>query len=255
MTLTPAQNEQLLKGIHRSRVASRKGGGGKSLAYVEAYDIKAHMIRIFGFGEWSWDVLAADLVYAFGPTDGQRNHQVGYRVIGKLTIHATGATYTEAAVGMANLPDVGEAHDMAVKTGESDAFKRAAINLGDQFGLSLYNNGSVHPVVRGIVGMDMPVPDDAAPTPDVTPDDEDGDPDPASNLESDAAAEEWAARFREAMLAGNIENVVAIKLEMQAAKVGDLVFNGKTLNKIADIAAVEAGKHAVAEGLGGTEIE
>jgi hypothetical protein len=49
---------------------------------------------------------------------------------------------------MANLPDVGEAHDMAVKTGESDAFKRAAINLGDNFGLSLYNNGSPAPVVR-----------------------------------------------------------------------------------------------------------
>ena len=36
---------------------------------------------------------------------------------------------------------------MAVKTAESDAFKRAAINLGDQFGLSLYNNGSLKPVV------------------------------------------------------------------------------------------------------------
>lgn len=52
---------------------------------------------------------------------------------------------------MANLPDPGEAHDMAVKTAESDAFKRAAINLGDNFGLSLYNNGSVAPVVRATI--------------------------------------------------------------------------------------------------------
>jgi hypothetical protein len=37
---------------------------------------------------------------------------------------------------------------MAIKTAESDAFKRAAINLGDQFGLSLYNNGSTQPVVK-----------------------------------------------------------------------------------------------------------
>ena len=72
---------------------------------------------------------------------------VGYKVVGQLRIHATGATYTEAAVGSATLPQRGEAHDMAVKTAESDALKRAAINLGDQFGLSLYNNGAVAPVV------------------------------------------------------------------------------------------------------------
>ena len=152
MSLTHAQQEQLLKGINPNRVASRRGGGGKSLAYVEAWDVKAHMIRVFGFAEWSWDVIACDLVYAFGPTETSKNHVVGYRVIGRLTIHATGATYTEAAVGMANLPDVGEAHDMAVKTGESDAFKRAAINLGDNFGLSLYKNGQTAPVVIGIIG-------------------------------------------------------------------------------------------------------
>lgn len=152
MPLTPAQNEQLLKGIHPSRVAQRRGGGGKNLSYVEAYDIKAHMIRLFGFAEWSWDVLSADCAYAI---QGERNWEVGYRVIGRLTIHATGATYTEAAVGMASLPNVGEAHDMACKTAESDAFKRAAINLGDQFGLSLYNNGQTAPVVKGLVGASI----------------------------------------------------------------------------------------------------
>ncbi len=144
MALSQHQIEQLLKGINPNRVAQRRGGGGKSLSYVEAFDIKAHMIRIFGFGEWSWDVLSADLAYQI---QGERNWEVGYRVIGKLTVHATGATYTEAAVGMASLPNVGEAHDMAVKTAESDAFKRAAINLGDQFGLSLYKNGQTAPVV------------------------------------------------------------------------------------------------------------
>lgn len=151
MSLNQAQIEQLLKGINPNRVAQRRGGGGKSLSYVEAFDIKAHMIRIFGYAEWNWDVTAADLV--FEEHDG-RNWNVGYRVIGRLTIHSTGATYTEAAVGIASLPSRGEAHDMAVKTGESDAFKRAAINLGDQFGLSLYKNGQTSPVVIGLIGQD-----------------------------------------------------------------------------------------------------
>ena len=43
---------------------------------------------------------------------------------------------------------------MAVKTAESDALKRAAINLGDQFGLSLYNNGSTAPVVTQTLAGD-----------------------------------------------------------------------------------------------------
>jgi recombination DNA repair RAD52 pathway protein len=151
MSLSTHQIEQLLKGINPNRVASRRGGGGKNLSYVEAWDIKAHMIRVFGFAEWSWDVIAADLVFE---EKGERNFEVGYRVIGTLKIHQTGATYTEAAVGIASLPSRGEAHDMAVKTGESDAFKRAAINLGDNFGLSLYKNGQTAPVVIGLVGRD-----------------------------------------------------------------------------------------------------
>ena len=142
--ISQQQHEILLKGINAKRIAKRQGGGGKSLSYLEAWDVKAHLIRIFGFGEWSWDVLSAELMF---DVDNGGKYNVGYKVIGQLRIHATGATYTEAAVGSATLGHLGEAHDMAVKTAESDALKRAAINLGDQFGLSLYNNGSVAPVV------------------------------------------------------------------------------------------------------------
>ena len=136
------QREQLLKPINESRIAQRKGGGGRMLSYLEAWDVKAHMIRVFGFGKWSWTVSSADLVYE-EERDGKWD--VAYKVIGSILID--GAVYSEAAVGSARLPSRGEAHDMAVKTAESDAFKRAAINLGDQFGLSLYNNGSTRPVV------------------------------------------------------------------------------------------------------------
>lgn len=145
MAITPQQYEQLLKSLNTNRVAKRSGGGGRQLSYLEAWDVKAHLIRIFGFGEWSWDVLSAELM--FESINGDKT-SVGYKVIGQLRIHATGATYTEAAVGSSNLPQRGEAHDMAIKTAESDAIKRAAINLGTQFGLSLYDNGSTNDVVK-----------------------------------------------------------------------------------------------------------
>jgi hypothetical protein len=145
--ITAEQYDILLKPLAASRVANRTQAG-RSLAYVEAWDIKAHLIRIFGFGGWSWRVN--DIALAFEDIeskDGKTRYSVGYRVTGVLSVPALGCEYAEAAVGFSTLPQRGEAHDMAVKTAESDALKRAAINLGTQFGLSLYNNGSRHDVV------------------------------------------------------------------------------------------------------------
>ena len=142
--INPRQREILLKGINPKRIAQRNQAG-RSLSYLEAWDVKAHLIRIFGFGGWSWNVTTADVAFEDQNEKGQ--WQVGYKVIGTLLIHSLKCEYTEAAIGSASLPQRGEAHDMAIKTAESDALKRAAINLGDQFGLSLYNNGSTTPVV------------------------------------------------------------------------------------------------------------
>lgn len=163
MGLTPEQHAILLKGLNGSRVAKRKGGGGMQLSYLEAWDVKAHLIRVFGFCNFSADVLSADLMFEEQP-EGSRNWNVAYKVVLRLTIETGGfgvITYTEAAVGSASLPNRGEAHDMAIKTAESDALKRAAVYLGDQFGLSLYNNGSTAPVVQitvvGPEGVHSPV--------------------------------------------------------------------------------------------------
>jgi len=63
------------------------------------------------------------------------------------------AIYSDAAVGSASAPAtmVAEAHDNAMKTAASDALKRCAINLGSQFGLSLYDNGTLVEVVKQTV--------------------------------------------------------------------------------------------------------
>lgn len=153
MSLNDRQYEQLLKPLNESRVAKR-GQAGRQLSYLEAWDVKAHLIRIFGFGGWSADVLESNLAFEDKNEKGQWN--VGYKVVLRLSIPALDCTYTEAAVGSASLPQRGEAHDMAIKTAESDALKRAAINLGTQFGLSLYNNGSMRDVVVQTLDVDVP---------------------------------------------------------------------------------------------------
>ena len=145
------QYEQLLRPLNEMRVSKREQAGRK-FSYLEAWDVKAHLIRIFGFGGWSADVLESSLAFEEKNERGQWN--VAYKVTLRLIVHDLGCSYTEAAVGAATLPQRGEAHDMAIKTAESDALKRAAINLGTQFGLSLYNDGSLKDVVGKTLDME-----------------------------------------------------------------------------------------------------
>lgn len=150
------QREQLLKGINPSRV----GKDGKGFAHLEAWDVRAHLIRIFDFCNWSSELVNLEQIFETeGKSEktGKTNWTVAYRATVQLTIH-TGdrdVVYTEAAVGdSTNNPSRADAHDMAVKTAESQAFKRCAINLGDQFGLSLYNNGGTGSVVRAVLDQE-----------------------------------------------------------------------------------------------------
>lgn len=152
MSLRKNQTDQLLKGINPSRV----GKDGKGFAHLEAWDVRAHLIRIFGFAKWSAELVELEPIFETSiEKDGKTRWTVAYRATMRLTIY-TGdledAIYTEAAVGDSqNNPSRADAHDMAIKTAESQAFKRCAINLGDQFGLSLYNNGGTSSVVRAVL--------------------------------------------------------------------------------------------------------
>lgn len=148
--LSAAQMEQLLRQINARRVSK----DGKGFSHVEAYDIRAHLIRIFGFGRWSEEVVEQVCTYETEREDDKRTKwNVGYRSVVRLTVYTeTGAQlaiYTEGAFGdVSNYPSRGDAHDMALKTSQSQALKRCAVNLGDQFGLSLYNRGSTTALVK-----------------------------------------------------------------------------------------------------------
>lgn len=169
ITLSDAQVAQLLKPINPSRVAVLDG-----LSHLEAYDVRAHLIRVFGFGGWSGDVLDMQCLYE-QPTQtskGKEAFKVAYRCTYRLTIRIKGqelCSFTEVAVGESLMPDFkrGDCHDMAAKTAESQALKRCAVNLGDQFGLSLYRKGSTVAVVKATLGhggaTEQPVDHEAPP--------------------------------------------------------------------------------------------
>jgi recombination DNA repair RAD52 pathway protein len=156
MTLSSEQVQELLKPISKDRVKK----DGKGFAHIEAWDIRRTMNRIFGFANWSSRVDQMELVSEREVT--QRNGKTGWNVIyrARCTLEISegfmsgGGTYTEWAAGDATNPTLADAHDQAIKTAESQAFKRCAVNLGDQFGLSLYKNGSTEATVRDVVGRE-----------------------------------------------------------------------------------------------------
>lgn len=154
MGLTVEQVDALLLPLHRGRVRQVKGN-----AHLEAWDVRRHLLRVFGWGGWSFEVLSCDCILerSFWDDDTKTNpfkgrHTVIYRVTARLVINdASGqeiAHFDDGATGdSTNQPTLGDAHDMALKTAMSQALKRCAVNLGDRFGLSLYNGGGVEAVV------------------------------------------------------------------------------------------------------------
>jgi recombination DNA repair RAD52 pathway protein len=171
-TINAEQYTMLMRPLHPARVAKRSQGG-KQLSYVEAWDIRAMLIRVFGFGNFDAEIVDSHLVYDrdYQNNDGKPMKEIAYFVKFRLRLrdelgrHI--ATYTEGAVGsFSGSSDFGGLHDNALKAGASDALKRCVLNLGTPFGLGLYDDGSLREVIRKTAvvpdGWTAPEPTEAA---------------------------------------------------------------------------------------------
>ena len=151
------QVDTLLRGINPSRVLA----DGKGHAHVSQQDVTAHLIRTFGFGNFDTRILSLDLVFEHNRLDNNGRPgprwDVCYRATVELTVRnrrgETVATYENVSTGTAENQKRGDAHDLSSKSAVSLALKRCTINLGDQFGLSLYNKGQIAPLVRRTLVM------------------------------------------------------------------------------------------------------
>lgn len=154
--LTDRQLRSLLANLNKDRVSGRKQGS-KTLSYLEAWDVKAALIKVFGFGGFSAVASEGQIISREAVTNSYGKDAIRITVMCRmdLTIHQLGATYSEYAASSQTGQDPGDVLDFAIKTAESDALKRCAINLGTQFGLSLYNDGSTFDVVKISMGPDQ----------------------------------------------------------------------------------------------------
>ena len=206
--LTQEQRDVLIRPLNASRVTKRKQGGVE-LSYLEQHDVRSHLIRVFGF--CGFDLETLEVECAFDEQRDDKKWDVGYRVTMKLTVRDLNgkalAVYSETAIGTSTQGRRGEAHDMAVKTASSDAMKRCCISLGDQFGLSLYNNGSTAPIVRmTIVGTGTSQEPVKAPVTDEQPE-----PAQVSQVVLDFVAE--AAQFADLPAGERITSVAKAKVQ------------------------------------------
>ena len=156
-TLTPEQIKLLSEPIDPSRVKQSQGQ-----SHLEGWDVRAHLTRIFGFGGWDEEVKSIECIYEHLGNElkpDKKQWYVTYRCTARLTIWgkdaegnpAIAGVYEEGAVGGAdNQPSHSDAHDLAMKEAMTQALKRCAINLGNQFGLSLYSKGSTASVAAPI---------------------------------------------------------------------------------------------------------
>lgn len=146
-SFTPRQVAQLLGAINKSRVLQAQGH-----SHVSQQDIVAHLIRVFGFGSFDVEVLDASLVFEQA-RQAAGKYDVCYRALVRLSIrNPDGVLVTRVENGStatAQNQSRGDGHDLAYKSAISLSVKRAAIFLGDQFGLSLYNKGQLAPLVKG----------------------------------------------------------------------------------------------------------
>ncbi|QKW31433.1 hypothetical protein HUT11_35305 (plasmid) [Streptomyces seoulensis] len=203
--LSAYQLRMLHGGINPNRVRNLRG-----LAHLEAWDVRRQLIRVFGFGGFSIETLSLDLVHNHGQEGFRRKNKQGdpygdpftawtvvYRAQVRLTVFDVNGRevshWEDGAAGDAvNQPSVGDAHDMAMKTAFSQALKRCAVNLGDQFGLSLYNDGSRDAVVCFSAAHPPQEWKQAAP-PQPEPEDPPVKPEPGAKAAADAEAEQGPA--------------------------------------------------------------
>ena len=164
--LTAAQVKRMLTPVRADRVEQKQG-----LAYVPQQEVRAELIRTFGPGRTDHTMHEPRLIYETRIIKGDEQYPAkGTKPTYYVVAYMVGCTLraydydgflvyecTEYHVEeCAPLPNRGEAHAMAVTSAESYALRRAALNLGDNMGLHLYNKGSAAPLVMNTLALADP---------------------------------------------------------------------------------------------------
>lgn len=159
---TPTDFDHILTALRQpldmGRVKRRQAPGSGTVPYLEGYDVIDTANQIFSF-RWSfnllsepqvmrwnkrvlvWDSQQRKKVPALDPQGQPQVDEVGMVYItGSVQVILEGQTYTHSDLGRCMFTgDTPEALDMALAGCVTDCLKRCFRQLGEQFGLSLYD--------------------------------------------------------------------------------------------------------------------
>jgi len=132
MTFSDKQVQLLNEPINKENVSWRWGDKKQTfkLSYVEGWHVIKEANRIFGFGGWSSETVELKFI-------SEEASSVTY--IARVRITVGDVVKEGVGAGHGRMGGIGDKHESAVKEAETDARKRAFMQFGDQFGLSLYD--------------------------------------------------------------------------------------------------------------------
>ena len=141
--LPPAVTTKLADPLDEGLVSHRRGRKGRSFAYLEGRVAIEQANKVFGHGGWGYELVGGVTLCEGESIDEKTGEAKPWR--------AYAATVRVTVPGSPSRTDVGfqavaeetvEGHETAWKGSVTDALKRALRSYGDQFGNSLYGDGT-----------------------------------------------------------------------------------------------------------------
>src|SRR4026208_41338 len=137
MALRDTQVRQLKAKLEGKHVRTRKANG-TDLHYVEGWHVISEANRIFGYDAWDRRTVATKCISSSG--NGQ-HHFAAYTAKVRITVRAGDIAIVREGSGTGEGRGItpGQAHEIALKSAETDATKRALATFGNPPGLALYD--------------------------------------------------------------------------------------------------------------------
>jgi Rad52/22 family double-strand break repair protein len=139
MGFSARQTQALRRDLDHRHVRTREANG-RELSYIEGWYAITEANRIFGFDGWNRETVETRCVLA---REIRGSFVAVYIAKVRISVHvADGAVIREGhGTGEGRGASPGEVHDIALKSAETDATKRALATFGKPFGLALYGSG------------------------------------------------------------------------------------------------------------------
>ncbi|MBN1839910.1 MAG: DNA repair protein Rad52 [Campylobacterales bacterium] len=139
------QNQALSHELENTRIKSRSKGDIE-LSYLEGFDVIDTANKIFGYGNWSYNISTLEQVSQ--ESNQNQNIVLCYKAIVAVKVcdaqHTQHISREDVGFGTGIAKTLSDAYESAAKEAVTDAFKRAMRSFGNQFGNSLYDKSRQH---------------------------------------------------------------------------------------------------------------